>query len=183
MAVAWALTDSGAKNIYTKMCNWYNSPDNLPNNLNDTAGFKGYPNFTRDKLYYCIEYLKKNFGRGWFNDQFDERAEVLNDLAQELAQIFGGTVDAAGIKTFLNWVYNFAKHDTDALNYFQGGYYSIIQSMTDAAKTNILDPVNKAVETVKYGVSYPVLTLENPVIKWGLVVGVGFLIYKMFSKR
>lgn len=59
MAVAWALTDSGAKNIYTKMCNWYNSPENLPNKLNDTAGFKGYPNFTRDKLYYCIEYLKR----------------------------------------------------------------------------------------------------------------------------
>ena len=183
MAVAWALTDSGAKNIYTKMCNWYNSPDNLPNKINDSGVFKGYPNFTRDKLYYCIEYLKKNFGRGWFNDQFDERDEVMNDLAQELAQIFGGTVYAACIKTFLNWVYNFAKHDVDAVSYFQGGYYSIIQSMTDAAKTNILDPVNKAVETVKYGVSYPVLTLENPVIKWGLVAGVGFLIYKMFSKR
>lgn len=183
MAVAWALTDSGAKNIYTKMCNWYNSPDNLPNKLNDTAGFKGYPNFTRDKLYYCIEYLKKNFGRGWFNDQFDERAEVMADLSQELAQIFGGTVDAAGIKTFLNWVYNLAKHDADALNYFQGGYYSIIQSMADAAKANIIDPVNEAVETVKYAVKYPVLTLENPVVKWGLVAGAGFLIYKMFSKR
>lgn len=183
MAVAWALTDSGAKNIYTKMCNWYNSPDNLPNKINDSGVFKGYPNFTRDKLYYCIEYLKKNFGRGWFNDQFDERAEVMEDLAQELARIFGGTVAPAGIKTFLNWVYNFVKHDADALNYFKGGYYSIIQSMADAAKTNIIDPVNEAVETVKYGVSYPVLTLENPVIKWGLVAGACFLIYKMFSKR
>ena len=28
---------------------------------------------------------------------------------QELDQIFGGTVDASGIKTFLNWVYNFAR--------------------------------------------------------------------------
>ena len=183
MALAWTLTDNDAKNIYTKMCNWYNSPDNLPNKINDTGVFKGCPNFTRDKLYYCIEYLKKNFGRGWFNDQFDERAEVMEDLAQELVQIFGGTVAPAGIKTFLNWVYNFTKNDADALNYFQGGYYSIIQSMADAAKTNIIDPVNEAVETVKYGVKYPVLTLENPVVKWGLVAGAGFLIYKMFSKR
>lgn len=183
MALAWSVTDSGAKNIYNKMCSWYNSPENLPNKLNDAAGFKGYPNFTRDKLYYCIEYLKKNFGRGWFNDQFDERAEVMADLSQELEQIFGGTVAASMIKTFLSWVYNFAKHDADALNYFQGGYYSIIQSMADAAKTNIIDPVNEAVDTVKYGVSYPVLTLKNPVLKWVLLAGAGFLVYKMFSKR
>jgi hypothetical protein len=55
--------------------------------------------------------------------------------------------------------------------------------MADAAKTNIIEPVTEAVETVKYGVSYPVLTLQNPVLKWGLLAGAGFLVYKMFSKR
>lgn len=191
MAVAWAITDNDAKNIYTKMCNWYNSPNNLPNKLKDTGVFFGYANFTRDKLYYCIEFLKNNYGRGWFTSDGDERREVLRDLANELYTIFGGSVDSNGIFKFLNWVYNFAAHDTAAVNYFQGGYYSLLQSMKDTAKNKIVEPLNEVVDDVKYAVNYPSFTMSNPLIKyslsnpwikWGLIFGGGILIYKTLKR-
>lgn len=182
MALAWSITDNDAKNIYTKMCNWYNSPENLPNKVNDTGVFFGYANFTRDKLYYCIEFLKNKFGRGWFTSDADERREVLRELANELYSIFGGSVDSNGIYKFLNWVYNFAAHDTAAVNYFQGGYYSLLQSMTDTAKSTIVEPLNEVVENVKYAVNYPSFTMSNPLIKWGLIFGGGILIYKTLKR-
>ena len=182
MALAWTLTDGDAKNVYTKMCNWYQSPENLPNKINDSGVFFGYANFTRDKLVYCIEYLKKCYGRGWFTDDREERVNVFDQIASELYSIFGGSVDINGIVKFLNWVYNFARHDSSALTYFQGGYYSLVQSMAETAKSTILEPISEAVETVKYGVQYPSFTLSNPLVKWGLILGGVYIIFKSLKR-
>lgn len=180
MALAWTLTDSQAKNIYSKLCNYYNSPE-LPSTLKDTGVFFGYANFTRDKLYYCIEFMKKNFGRGWFSTDGDKRREIIGDLANELYNVFSGSVDVAGIKKFLNWVYSFAQHDAGALKYFQGGGYSVIDTVIDAAKDNVLDPITNAVETIAYGVNYPVLSAKNPVLLWGAVGLAALGLYKLLK--
>lgn len=181
--VPWTLTDSQAKNIYNRLCSYYGSPDNLPNNYKDTGVFFGYANFTRDKLYYCIEYLKKNFSRGWFNEDFDERSTILHELASQLYSIFWNQVDVAGIYKFLSWVYNFTRNDVTALNYFQGGQYSSLQNMIDTATQKIVEPASEAIETIKYGVSYPTMKLSNPLVKWGLIIGGGYVIFKLINKR
>lgn len=181
MALAWTLTDSQAKNIYNKMCNYYNSPENLPNKINDSRTFFGIANFTRDKLYYCIQYLKEQFGRGWFTSDFSERSKILKQIADELYNIFGGAVNVDGVYKFLSWVYTFAKNDASALNYFQGGYYSIVDSIVDSFKDNVVTPVNEVAETISYGVKYPVLTLENPVFKWGAVAAGVLILYKLLK--
>ena len=183
MALAWTLTDSQAKNIYNRLCNYYDSPDNLPNTLKSTGVFFGYANFTRDKLYYCIQYLKENYGRGWFTSDGEERRNVLHSIANELYSIFGGSVENAGIFKFLNWVYSFAAHDATALNYFQKGYYSYVEALKDSVEKKIIEPVNDAAEAVAYGVKFPALTMENPLVKYGLWALGGFALYKLIIKR
>lgn len=182
MALPWALTDSQAKDIYTRMCNYFNSPNNFPNRVNDTGVFFGFANYTRDKLWYSIEYLKNNYSRGWFTDDFEDRSEILHSLANELYSIFGGSVDVAGIYKFLAYVYSWASNDLTAQNYFQGGAYSGLQHLLDTATEKISNPVNEVIETVKYGVNYPSFTLENPLIKWAAIAGGAILIYNMLKR-
>ena len=176
MALAWTITDQNAKSIYTRLCNWYNSPENLPNTINGTGVFFGYPNFTRDKLIYCVQFLKENFGAGWFTSDYSARSDVLRNLSKKLYNVFSGQVDENGIYKFLTWVYTFAKDDTTALNYFQNGYYSYIGGMADTAKEKVVKPASEAAEAVEYGIKYPVLTLNNPVLKWGGIAAVAALL-------
>lgn len=179
MALAWTITDRDAMRIYNKMCSYFNSPNNLPEN---DGVFFGYGNFTKDKLIYCIEYMKKNYGRGWFTDDYEDRSDVIAQIANELYNIFGGTVDVGGIRKFLNWIYSFAKNNIDGVNYFQGGGYGFFQSAADTASSKIGEKVDEAVETVKYGVSYPSLSFENPLVKWGLILGGGLVFFNILKR-
>lgn len=183
----WVLTDADAKNIYTAMCKWYDSPSNLPNKLNDTGVFFGFNNFTRDKLWYCIEYLKKRYSLGWFSDNYTQRSEALRQVAAELYQIFDGQVDENGILKFLNWVYNFAKNDADAVKYFSGGGFGIIEAITKTVENTIVAPTKTAVENVSYGMSVPSLKSLLPdnttMVKWGLIIGGGLILWKFFENR
>ena len=183
----WSLTDSEAKNIYNALCKWYNSPENLPNRVGDTGVFFGYANFTRDKLWYCIEYLKKNYGKGWFTDNSTKRRSALLSIASELYDIFDKQVDANGIFKFLNWVYAFAAKNESAVKYFGGGNYTILDNIVNTAQQTIVEPMKQASENVAYAVSVPTLTSLLPnkstVIKWGLIIGGGLIAYNMFFKK
>lgn len=183
----WTLTDSEAKNIYNAMCKWYNSPSNLPNRVNDTGVFFGFANFTRDKLWFCIETLKKLYSSGWFTDDYSKRTAALDKIAAALFETFGGAVDVAGIKKFLVWVYNFAKQDVDATKYFQGGSFSLIDSMAKTVNETVVEPVKQAAENVNYAISYPSLKSLLPdnwtLLKWGLIIGGGLYVWKFFENR
>lgn len=183
----WTLTDSDAKNIYTSMCNWYNSPSNLPNRVNDTGVFFGFDNFTRDKLWYCIEYLRKRYGLGWFSDDNTQRKNALSQIAAELYQIFDGQVDEAGIFKFLHWVYNFAKQDADAVKYFSGGGFSIVDTISKVFDTKVATPTKNAVDNVSYGLTVPSLKSLMPdyssLLKLGLIVGGGIFLVKFLENR
>jgi hypothetical protein len=144
--------------------------------------FAGYANFTRDKLYYCIQFLKENFGRGWFTSDGGTRREILSKLANELSDIFGASVETSGINKFLHWVYSFAAHDTSALNYFQKGYYSYLDTLKNTVEKKIVEPVNEVAESVSYAVNFPALTVKNPLIKYGLWAAGGFILYKIIKK-
>ncbi|MBR4414428.1 MAG: hypothetical protein IKS59_03820 [Aeriscardovia sp.] len=183
----WTLTDSDAKNIYTAMCKWYASPSNLPNKVNDTGVFFGYPNFTRDKLWYCIEYLKKQHGKGWFTEDYNARMSALRQIANELYDIFAGQVDTAGILKFLTWVYNFAKQNQQAVNYFGGANYSLLDNMVNTVTQTVVEPVKQAAETVSYAVQVPSLKSLLPdnmtLLKWGLIIGGGLYVWKFLENR
>lgn len=183
MAVPWAISDSKAKSVYTAMCNYYDSPNNLPNHLNDKGVFFGYENFTRDKLWFCVEFMMKNFGKGWFETDYSKRSTVLRDLANELYSIFGGSVSVDGVFKFLNWIYSFAKNDASALEYFQKGYYSYIKGLVDTATNTIVYPVTQVVEDISYGLQQPSFTWSNPAVKWGLIIGGGILAYNLIKGR
>ena len=181
MALSWTITDRDAYNIYNKFCNYWNGSQ-LPTGLNDTGVFFGYSNFTKDKLIYAIQYLKQRFSSGWFTNDSEERREILNQLANELYNIYAGSVDVAGINKFLHWVSQFAHNDVEAVSYFQGGSYSLIDSIKDTFSKKVVEPTSEAVETVSYGVSYPSFKVSNPVVKWGLI-GAGCLIaYKLLTR-
>lgn len=183
----WTLTDNDAKNIYNALCKWYNSPENLPNSVNDKGVFFGYANFDRPKLWYCIEYLKKKHGKGWFTDDFNARSNALQVIAAELYDIFAKQVDYNGIYKFLNWVYNFAKQNTAAVNYFGGANYSLVDNMVNTLQTTIVEPVKQAAETVSYAVQVPSLKTILPdnktLLKWGLIIGGGIYAWKFFENR
>lgn len=183
----WALTDSGAKNIYNAMCKWYNSPNNLPNHVGDKGVFKGYANFTRDKLWFCIETLKKNYGLGWFTDDYAARNAALESIATALYNTFGGAVEFSGIKTFLAWVYNFAKNDVDAVKYFSGGDYSLLDNISKTVQTSIVEPVKEVAQDINYAISYPSLKSLLPdnltLLKWGLIIGGGLYVWKFLENR
>ena len=183
----WILTDSEAKNIYNAMCKWYGSPSNLPNRVRDTGVFFGYPKFTRDKLWFCIETLKKNYGLGWFTDDYAARNAALESIATALYNTFGGAVELSGIKKFLSWVYNFAKNDVDAVKYFQGGSYSMLDNAIKTVEQTIVEPVKDAAQTVTYAINYPSLKSLLPdnltLLKWGLIIGGGLYVWKFLENR
>lgn len=183
----WTLTDSGAKNIYNAMCKWYNSPSNLPNHVGDTGVFFGFQNFTRDKLWYCIEQLKKNYSLGWFTDDYNNRMTALDKISNELYKTFGGSVDISGIKKFLSWVYNFAKNDVDAIKYFSGGDYSLLDNISKTVQTTIVEPVKEVAQDINYAISYPSLKSLLPdnltLLKWGLIIGGGLYVWKFLENR
>lgn len=183
----WTLTDPDAKNIYNYMCKWYNSPSNLPNRVGDTGVFFGFANFTRDKLLFCIETLKKLYSTGWFTDDYNKRNSALDKIAATLFDTFGGAVDIAGIKKFLVWVYNWAKQDKDGVNYFQGGSFGLVDSMAKTVQETVIDPVKSAADTVSYAVSYPsfksILPDNWTLLKWGLIIGGGLYVWKFLENR
>lgn len=183
MAVPWAISDTKAKSIYTRMCNYYNSPDNLPNHINDSGVFYGYDNFTRDKLWYCVEFMKQKWGDGWFTNDYSTRSTALRNIANQLYNTFGGSVNVDGIFKFLNWIYSFANHDTTALEYFQKGYYDYAKGLLDTATNAIVYPVTEVVEDIAYGLKQPSFTWSNPAVKWGLIIGGGILAYKLIKGR
>ena len=60
--MAWKLQDTDAKNVYNALYRHY-AGQQLP----DGSGvFFGFENFTQDKLYYCIEALKRYWSLGWY---------------------------------------------------------------------------------------------------------------------
>lgn len=183
----WALTDSEAKNIYNALYKWYNSPENFPNYQNGSGVFFKYPNFTLDKLYYCIEALKKNYSLGWFTENFASRQEALNKIAHSLFDVFAGQVLESGIYKFLNWVYTFARQNESAVKYFSGGNFNIIDTAAVVLDEVAVKPITSAVDTVKYAIDYPSLKNLLPdnwtLLKWGLIIGGGLYVWKFFENR
>lgn len=183
----WALTDTEAKNIYNALYKWYNSPSNFPNYQTGSGVFFNFPNFTLDKLYFCIETLKKNYSLGWFTDNYSARQAALSKIAKSLYDVFAGQVLEDGIYKFLNWVYNFAKNNESAVKYFSGGNFSVIDTAAVVLDEVAVKPITSAVETVKYAVDYPSLKNLLPdnwtLLKWGLIIGGGLYVWKFFENR
>lgn len=186
MALPWTLTDSQAKNIYNALYKWYNSPNNFPNYSTGSGVFFNFANYTLDKLYYTIEFLKKTYPTGWFSEDYSQRSSAINAIANELYNVFAGQVSLAAIVKFCNWVYNFAKNNPDAVNYFAGGGFDILDTASNILNEVVVKPIESAVETISYGVSYPSLESLLPetktLVKWGLLIGGGLILWNYIKK-
>lgn len=185
--MSFKVTDSSAKNIYFSLSAWYNA-DVVPGILESNKTFFGFDNFDLEKLYYCIQYLRENYGVGWFTEDYTERNAALTRLANALYVIFDGAVDVSGIKKFLVFVYNFAKQDVDAMNYFTNGEaYGIIDAVSKEVVSAVSDKVSTVAENIAYGVQYPSLKSITPdagtILKWGLIIGGGFFVINYLSKK
>lgn len=186
--LAWTLTDSQAKNIYNALYKWYNSPSNFPNYQTGAGVFFNFQNYTLDKLYYTIEYLKKNYKLGWFTDNYTDRLNAINRIATNLYDIFSGQVSKDGIKKFCTWVYNFAKQNEAATNYFTGGgSFDVIDTAAVALDEVVVKPVKQAAETAAYAIQYPSLKSLTPgirtLLKWGFIIGGGLYVWKFLENR
>jgi hypothetical protein len=71
--------------------------------------------------------------------------------------------------------------------YFQGGEYSLFDDLKKNVGGKVSSAVSNAVETVAYGVNYPTVTSWTPktstIVKWGVVLGLGFFAVKFLEKR
>lgn len=183
--MAFVVTDSSAKNIYSKMYRYYGGR-NMPDN--DTGVFFGFANFTRDKIIYCIEFLKRQFGAGWFTTDYATRKAALDKICTALYTAFNQTVSKDALFKFCSWVYTFTANDADALNYFIGqSDYGVLDDLWNSATETISNKVSNAVETISYGVSYPSLEKITPktgtLVKWGLIIGGGLLAVNYITKK
>lgn len=182
--MAFTVSDSSAKNIYTTMYKYYGGQQ-MPDN--DTGVFFGFANFTRDKLIYCIEFMKKQYSLGWFTDEMATRRAAISKIAKALYIAFNQTVSVDAIIKFLNWIYSFATHDQDAAQYFSGqkdwGYFD---ALWKDVSENVGQKFENAFETISYGVNYPVLEKSTPttgtILKWGVIIG-GGLVALHFAKK
>lgn len=184
--MSYVVTESSPKNLYSTMVSWYNKNENLPQN--DSGVFFGFSNFNRDKLYYCIEVLKKMYSTGWFTDDHSTRTNAFSKITDVLYSAFDGTVSKDGIKKFLNWVYTWAKTDADAVNYFtRGESYSFFDALTKDITGTVSNTFENVSETVSYGVNYPSVQSITPdtstILKWGLIVGGGLLAVNILSNK
>jgi len=184
----WALTDSQAKNIYNALYKWYNSPSNFPNYQTGAGVFFNFANYTLDKLYYTIEAAKKYYSLGWFNDNFDQRNAAIDKLSTILYDVFAGQVEKAGIKKFLTWIYNFAKQNESAVNYFSSGAgFNVLDTAAVVLDEVAIKPIKAVAENINYAVSYPSLKSLLPdnmtLLKWGLLIGGGLYVWKFLENR
>ena len=182
--MSFTLTDTDAKNIYNAMYRYYGG-QNLPDN--DTGVFFDTPNFTRDKLYYCIEALKRYWSKGWYTSDFAKRKTALENISNILYIAFDSKVDINKIYKFLSWCYTWASKDPDGVAYFQGCDYSLFDDLKKNISGKVSSAASSAAETVSYGVSYPTVTSLTPktstLVKWGVIIGLGFFAVKFIEKR
>lgn len=183
--MAYTVTDSSAKNIYNTMYRYYGGQQ-MPDD--ETGVFFGFANYTRDKLIYTIEFLKRQYSLGWFTTDAVKKIEAFNKIARSLYTAFNQTVSIDAIKKFCNWVLAFAKNDSDAAKYFAGeADYSYFDDLFKNVSTSVGSKVSNALETIEYGIKYPSIDRITPtkstIIKWGLIVGVGALAVNYISKK
>ena len=183
--MAFVVTDPSAKNIYNALYRYYDGQQ-LPDDNN--SGFFGNANYTKDKLIYTIEFLKRQFGAGWFTTDFATRKAAFDKIATALYTAFNQTVSKDAINKFCSWVYSFTAHNGDALNYFSGqSDYGLLDDLLSNATETISNKVSNAVDIVSYGVKYPSLETITPktgtLVKWGLILGGGLLAVNYITKK
>lgn len=183
--MSFVVTDSSAKNIYRTMYEYYNGA-NMPDD--NTGVFFGFANYTKDKLIYTIEFLRRQYSLGWFTNNYNQRKEAFDRIANALYIAFDQTVSKSGIVKFCNWVYSWAKGDADAAAYFAGSSdWSLFDSVWRSVTDTVSDKVSNAVETIDYGLKVPSLDVvtpsKNQLIKWALIIGGGLLVVNYVSKK
>lgn len=183
--MSYVVTDSSAPNIYSTMYKYYGGR-NMPEG--NAGVFFGFANYDKDKLIYTIEFLKGQYGLGWFTDDFETRSNAINRIVNGLYTAFNQSVSKDGIKKFCNWVYAWAKTDKDAVSYFSGeSSYTFLDAMFKDVSETIGNKVSNVVETVSYGVNYPSLEKLTPtsgtLIKWGVIAAGGLFAVNYLSKK
>lgn len=183
--MSFVVTDSSAKNIYRTMYDYYQGA-NMPDD--STGVFFGFANYTKDKLIYTIEFLRRQYSLGWFTDDYNQRKEAFDRIANALYIAFDQTVSKSGIVKFCNWVYSWAKKDQDAAAYFSGSSdWSLFDSVWRSVTDTVGEKVSNAVETIDYGLKVPSLDVvtpsKNQLIKWALIIGGGLLVVNYVSKK
>lgn len=183
--MSFVVTDSSTKNIYRTMYNYYGGA-NMPDN--DTDVFFGFANYTKNKLIYTIEFLRRQWSLGWYTDDYGKRKEAFERIANSLYVNFNQSVSKSAIVKFCNWVYAWTKNDQDALNYFSGSSdWSFLDSVWRSVSDTVGEKVSNAIETVDYGLKVPSLDVvtprKNQIIKWALIIGGGLFLVNYIYKK
>lgn len=183
--MSFTVTDSSAKNIYNTMFDYY-AGRNMPDG--NTGVFFGFANYTKDKLIYTIEFLRRQYGLGWFTSDYNTRAAAFDRIANALYITFDQSVSKSGIVKFCNWVYSWAKTDPDAAAYFDGSKeWGFIDAMFKSIGDTVSEKVSNVVETVEYGAKVPSFETITPksgtLVKWGVIAVGGLFAVNYISKK
>lgn len=184
--MSFVVTDSSAKNIYKTMREYY-AGQQMPDD--DTGVFFNFANYTRPKLIYTIEFLRRQYGLGWFTNNMAEKEAAFNKIANALYIAFDQTVSKNGIIKFCNWVLAFARKDPDAAAYFEGSKeWGALDALFKSVGDTVTNKISNAVETVEYGLNVPTAfesatPKTSTLVKWGLMVGGGLLAVNYISKK
>ena len=183
--MSFEITDSSAENIYNAMYRHY-AGQQMPDGSKGV--FFGFANFTKDKCIYCIEFLKRQYGLGWFTSNAQDRKTALNRICNALYTAFNQSVSKDGLYKFCTWVYSFARNNESAIKYFSGeSSYTLLDDIFNNVSEKVSGAASNALETVSYGINYPSIDKITPstgtIVKWGLIIGGALLAVNYVSKK
>lgn len=180
-----AAYNADAKRCYLLVVNYYDNNANLP--TTSSGVFFGFANYTPEYLYSTIYYAREYFSKNWI-----ENKTARENLAKEIAQIFGGKIESAGINKFLAWLSVAQKNVPAIYSYLAGGTLtpsqaaiSAVSSSAEQNKTGLptstVSSVRSATEAVKKGALSFAETLKTNA--YLLAFGLGVVGYFVLSSK
>lgn len=181
------FTSESARNIYARIIEIYDPGHVHDKDLPDTfAGrwFFGFRGVTKEVLIKTIEVLHET--AGWLGYDADNatRALVFTNVSNLVAQ--ATDCDPAGVKKWCNWCFVAANADKSIYDYFANptAQYTVIDKVKDAISDTVTDTTEEVKERVDLAMTPTTTTTAriNPLLKWAIIGGVAFFVYKKIFK-
>lgn len=179
------LADDSARNIYARIRSFYNNTENLPDMLGNwffsVSNPPGFYGVTKSVLIKTIEVLHET--GGWLDGPDVTRRLIFENIATLVAE--ATSCDRAGIVKFCNWCFVAAKGDKSIKEYFANpaAKYTVIDKVKDTISDVATTTAQTVTENVEYAITPTVTTARiNPLIKWAIIGGVAFFVYKKIFK-
>lgn len=181
------MSSDSARNIYARIIDVFDPAGLAKNDLPDIMTgrwFYGFRGVTKEVLIKTIEVLHET--AGWLGDDATNttRNLVFANVSNLVAQ--ATDCDPAGVKKWCTWCFVAANADKSIYDYFANptAQYTVLDKVKDAISDTVTDTTEEVKERVDLVVSPTTTTTAriNPILKWAIIGGVAFFVYKKIFK-